>query len=62
MDKMIIIAYVNDCDLEILSACNCDLDYTAHLKFETFPRFFTHVFLITVHIHEGRPYGVTGNV
>jgi len=62
MDKIIIIAYVNDCDLEILSACNCDLDYTAHLKFETFPRFFTHVFLITVHIHERRPYGVTGNV
>lgn len=34
---------MNDYDLEILSACNCDLACTAHLKFETFPRFFTHI-------------------
>lgn len=37
--------------------------HTSNLKhFPDFSQTFQHVFLITVHIHEHRPYGVTGNV
>ncbi len=37
--------------------------HTSNLKhFPDFSHTFQHVFLITVHIHERRPYGVTGNV